>query len=128
MIRKKMIYLNKVENQKVLSLQFQFFFVVLKYFSSSTLTVLDSSVLKLYFSNNSSVLALKGQGLFFLSICDIFFTSLAVFFTKHISHFCCVSLSIWLLCWFSIQWPVFSCRTLGCSFSCGFLKLQKLMF
>ena len=47
-------------------------------------------------------------------------------FIKHTSHFGCVSWSILLLCCFSIQWPVFSHRTLDAPFIVVFLSCRKL--
>ena len=47
---------------------------------------------------------------------------MGVSFTKHSSHFGCVFWFILLLCWFSIQWPVFSRRTLNASFFVLFLS------
>ena len=60
-----MIYLNKVEKEKVLSSQLQISFVESTYFSNSTLTVLGSSVLNLCSLQNCSMLTLK-EVLFYL--------------------------------------------------------------
>ena len=60
-----MIYLNKVEKEKVLSSQLQISFVESTYFSNSTLTVLGSSVLNLCSPQNCSMLTLK-EVLFYL--------------------------------------------------------------
>ena len=82
-----------------------------KYFSNPSLTVLESSLLKLCSPNNSYMLTLKGQLLFYLCTCDIFIMSSAlsvpnllqwkwVFHLRKISQILVVYLawSILLLC------------------------------
>ena len=102
-------------------------------------------MLKLCSPNHSSVLILKVQRLFFLSMCDIFYELnslvsnllqwrwwVGVSFTNLTSHFGCVPWSILLLCWFGIQLPVFTCRTLDAPFlvvlSCRNLCLRLFLY